>query len=137
VDSLGDLPSWQCRYPLLAVIGERSAGRVANAGRSSKADGERHRFGVIAERPTGAGLKLGMGLRGIAAKPDGRCGEGGRLWSVAEPACPDGTASHLIGPTGFREDEKKAAQGLTPPPPTHLPLPVFRNKWELLGKLTL
>jgi hypothetical protein len=25
----------------------------------------------IAERPTGAGLTLGMGLRDIAAKPDG------------------------------------------------------------------
>ena len=58
----------------------------------------------IAERPTGAGQPLRMGLRDIAAKPDGRCGEGGRLWSVAEPACPDGAASHLIGPTGFRED---------------------------------
>jgi len=70
-----------------------------------RADGVRHGFGVIAERPTGAGLTLGMGLRDIAAKPDGRCGEGGRLWSVAEPACPDGAASHL-GEDGriFEED---------------------------------
>ena len=71
MDSLGDLPSCQSRYPLLAVIGERSAGQVANAVRTSKADGVRHGFGVIAERPTGAGLTLGMGLRDIAAKPDG------------------------------------------------------------------
>ena len=57
------------------------------------------------------------------------------MWSVAEPACPDSAASHLISPAGFREDEKKAAQGLTLLPPTHLPLPVFRNKWELLGRI--
>lgn len=47
---------------------------------------------------------LGMGLRDIGGEAGRRCGEGGRLWSVAEPACPDGAASHLIGPTGFRAD---------------------------------
>ncbi len=54
-----------------------------------------------AQRPTGAGLMLGMGLRDICGEAGRRCCEGGRLWSVADPACPDGAASHLIGLAGF------------------------------------
>ena len=43
---------------------------MANAGRTSKTDGDLYKFGVVAERPTGAGLTLGMGLRANTAEQD-------------------------------------------------------------------
>ena len=57
--------STTCRYRRA----ERRTGRQFKTA-IEKRIGERHGFGVIAERPTGAGLMLGMGLRDIAAKPD-------------------------------------------------------------------
>ena len=69
MDSLGDLTSWQSRYTLLAVIGERSA----RTGCQFKQDMEKRIVTFtgltrIAERPTGAGLPLRMGLRDINGK---------------------------------------------------------------------
>ena len=55
-----------------------------------KADGVRHKFGVIAERPTGAGLTLGMGLRDIG-------GVGGRMTQRRRsPAKPDGLGGNVL-----------------------------------------
>jgi hypothetical protein len=36
-------------------------------------------------------------IRDIAAKQDWWIGEGWRLWSAAEPACPEGVVSMLTG----------------------------------------
>lgn len=80
MDGLGDFPSWQCRYPLLAVIGERSEGWL----HLLKAVCGLHRTDESAERPTGAGLTLGMGLRDIG-------GEAGLVMQRRRsPAKPDG-----------------------------------------------
>ena len=63
-----------------------------------RADDVRHKFGVIAERPTVAGLTLGMGLRDIG-------GEAGlvdqRRRSPAKPDGLGGVVSILTGEEGI------------------------------------
>jgi hypothetical protein len=49
----------------------------------------------IAERPTGAGLTLGMGLRDIGGEAGLVIQRRRSLWSVAEPDGLGGVVSHL------------------------------------------
>lgn len=72
--------------------------------RTSKADGVRHGFRVIAERPTGAGLTLGMGLRNIGGEAGRMIQRRRSLWSVAEPDGLGGVMPHLIGLADFWRD---------------------------------
>ncbi len=55
----------------------------------------------IAERPTGAGLTLGMGLRDIGGEAGRMIQRRRSLWSVAEPDGLGGVMPHLIGLAGF------------------------------------
>jgi hypothetical protein len=54
-----------------------------------------------AERPTGAGLMLGMGLRDIGGEAGRMIQRRRSLWSVAEPDGLGGAMPHLIGLAGF------------------------------------
>jgi hypothetical protein len=54
-----------------------------------------------AERPTGAGLMLGMGLRDIGGEAGRMIQRRRSLWSVAEPDGLGGAMPHLIGLAGL------------------------------------
>jgi hypothetical protein len=71
-----------------------------------KADGVRHKFGVIAERPTGAGLTLGMGLRAIGGKA-GLMRQ--RRRSPAKPDGLGGVVSILTGEEGILGERREFA----------------------------
>ena len=83
----------------------------------SKADGDLYKFGVIAERPTVAGLPLGLGLRdigGVAGLLDQR------RRSPAKQDGLGGVVSMLTGEEGiyaadgFRENENRRANPVQP-----------------------
>ena len=83
----------------------------------SKADGDLYKFGVIAERPTVAGLPLGLGLRdigGVAGLMDQR------RRSPAKQDGLGGVVSMLTGEEGiyaadeFRENENRRANPVQP-----------------------
>lgn len=63
-----------------------------------------------AERPTGAGLMLGMGLRDIGGEAGRMIQRRRSLWSAAEPEGLGGVMPHLIGLAGFftNPEQKKS-----------------------------